>query len=97
MNLEAIPKNLHHLVPIVEKWGISDDGYREDLVSNAPKSQLNELVASFSDKDAYNLDEWLIDPLEMKKVSEEYEKFSSFYKAFEFAVYVLELKDEEGD
>jgi len=32
MNQKQIPERLHHLIPLVKKWGIEDDGYRDQAV-----------------------------------------------------------------
>jgi hypothetical protein len=55
MNKELIPKKLHHLIPLVERWGIEDDGYRDQFVYNSSTEELQNLVKGFSDEDADNL------------------------------------------
>ena len=32
MDLVKIPVKLHRLIPMVEKWGINDDGEREEKI-----------------------------------------------------------------
>lgn len=39
LNPSNVPKSLAPLLPLAEKWGISDDVEREDAVSGATKSR----------------------------------------------------------
>jgi hypothetical protein len=95
MDKTLIPEKLHHLIPLVEIWGIEDDGYRDDAVFNAPKSELEGLVNSISDNDAINLDTWFCNPSELESPSNEYIKFSVFFMAFEYAKSLLKVPNNE--
>ena len=85
MNSKSIPQKLQHLIPIVEKWGIEDDGYRDEAVFNASKSELEDLVNSISEEDVLHLNSWFCNPKELKELSYEYIRFSVFFMAFEYA------------
>jgi|GEM_PF-3274059 len=84
-----VPEKLHHLIPLVQKWGIGDDGYRDEAVANANATELMELVSSISDEDAKKLNEWLSDPYEIKICTQEYLMYSTFFMAYEYANAVL--------
>jgi hypothetical protein len=86
---DKVPEKLHHLIPLVQKWGIGDDGYRDEALTNANITELIELTTSISDEDANNLNEWLIDPNEMKLCTQEYLMYSAFFLAFEYANAIL--------
>lgn len=89
MNKDLIPDDLHHLIPLVEKWGIEDDGYRDEIIYNSSKEELHQLVNSFTDKDADNLNSWLTDPALVSSPTSEYLKFSAFFLAYEYAEILL--------
>lgn len=93
MDKKQIPAELHHLIPLVEKWGIEDDGFRDNQIYNASKNELRELVESFGSKDADNLNRWLVDREEIKKCTPEYLKYSAFFMAYEYAEALLESRD----
>jgi len=57
-----IPAALHPLIPVAEKWGISDDGYRGDLVEAASTHDLEALVHSIDDVTDSDLYGWLEGP-----------------------------------
>ena len=44
---------------MAEKWGIGDDGDREDAVDRASRDELDELIGCLDDIDDKLLDEWL--------------------------------------
>ncbi len=92
MNKSNIPKSLHHLIPLVNKWGISDDSERDILVENSKIFELKELSESISDANADTLDEWLYAPPMLENPSFEYIKYSNFFMAFEYARVVLKNK-----
>lgn len=71
-----VPKVLRHLIPLAEKFGISDDLIREDVVAKTPASDLEKLrKAVESQEDAF--DEWLAGPeADGPNYSKEYIAFS---------------------
>jgi hypothetical protein len=95
MDFEIVPQTLQHLIPFVEKWGIEDDGYRDEAVCNAEKNELEDLVNSISEEDAIVLDEWFCNPTDLNKPSNEYIKFSVFFMAFEYAKSILKNRIDE--
>lgn len=96
MDIKLIPQKLRHLIPLVEKWGVEDDGYRDEAVFNAKKNELEDLVNSISEEDAIILDTWFCNPLELKEPSNEYIKFSVFFMAFEYAKSILKNRKTES-
>ena len=92
---KTIPESLHHLIPLVEKWGIEDDGYRDEAIYKATYEQLNEIANSISDNDSTELDKWFCDPVELSSPSNEYLKFSAYFMAFEYAKSILENRQEK--
>ena len=79
-----VPPALRILIPYVETWGVSDDGYRDELVESAPtaaKADLLALVREFDDQ----LDTWLAGPESYSRTpSSEYLAFSNMRLAFEY-------------
>ncbi|MEL7004023.1 MAG: hypothetical protein AAFN93_14975 [Bacteroidota bacterium] len=92
MDRNLIPKTLHHLISKVEKWGIEDDGYRDELVYNSPTDGLRTLVNSLTDDDLDNLNDWLTEDELIKSPTNEYLKFSAFFMAYEYAESVLKRR-----
>jgi hypothetical protein len=58
LDLHKVPPEFHHLIPLAEIWGISDDVIRWEVVDRATKGELEDLIKSFSPYDA-QLDNWL--------------------------------------
>jgi hypothetical protein len=55
---EAVPKDLWHLIPLAEYWGVSDDLIRDDIVRRADPEARQALIAAVSThEDA--LEAWL--------------------------------------
>jgi hypothetical protein len=96
MDIKLIPNKLQHLIPLVEKWGIEDDSYRDEAIFNAKKIELEELVNSISEEDALVLENWFCNPSELKEPSNEYIKFSVFFMAFEYAKSILKNRSNES-
>lgn len=94
MKREAIPFEFHHLIPLVEKWGIEDDGYRDEAVEKASNAELETLVQSITTESADELDKRFTDPLMLSKPSAEYMKYSVFFMAYEYAKAVLKSRKE---
>jgi hypothetical protein len=95
MDIKLIPQKLQHLIPLVEKWGIEDDGFRDEAVYNAQKSELEDLTNSISEEDALILDAWFCNPSDLKEPSYEYIKFSVFFMAYEYAKSILKNRSTE--
>lgn len=55
MNLQPLnmPPQLHHLIPLAEKFGIADDRVREGLLSNCSQDErhsLKEAIEEYNDE-----------------------------------------------
>ena len=44
LDLDRLPPQFHPLIPLIEKWGISDDAERDDALKNVPDRALRTLV-----------------------------------------------------
>jgi hypothetical protein len=62
INPDNIPEPFHSLIPYAERWGISDDGYLDNAIDEAPLEELRELVKTVSEFKADGFDEWLGNP-----------------------------------
>jgi|688.fasta_scaffold545770_2 hypothetical protein len=58
---ENVPKSLQKLIPIAERWGISDDLLRQDARRTATPAELKYLMAVIDHFDDA-LDDWLAGP-----------------------------------
>ena len=71
-----VPHALRHLIPLAERFGVSDDLIREDVVAKTPADELEAmagLVRTYDDA----FDAWLAGPeAEGPKFSDEYIAFS---------------------
>ena len=85
MDKKLIPKKLHFLIPLVERWGIEDDGYRDEAIFNATKNELKKIVNSIKDEEANELDSWFCSPDQLEFPTSEYIKFSVYFMAYEYA------------
>jgi hypothetical protein len=61
LSAEKVPEGLRALIPIAEKWGISDDILREDALQRASKEERDELTRIVTQYDDL-LDAWLAGP-----------------------------------
>jgi len=72
-----VPEPLRILIPLAEKFGISDDLIREDFFAKTPKAELRELKRTIS-KFENLLEEWLAGPeADNPRPSKEYVAFSA--------------------
>jgi len=44
LDTARIPSSLHELIPYAEKWGVSDDTTREELLTSTPPAQLRDVL-----------------------------------------------------
>ena len=58
---QRVPVSLRHLIPLVQKFGITDDLARETIVSSASKAEIEALKQAVQANDAL-LDAWLAGP-----------------------------------
>src|SRR5262249_40601743 len=81
LNRERVPEPLRVLIPLAEKWGISDDLMRVDAVRKAPPDEIADLRRIIARHDDL-LDEWLAGPEAMNtQPSAEYLAFSNMRMA----------------
>ena len=74
---ERVPEPLRKLIPLAEKFGISDDLIREDFFAKTPKRELTKLKMLLAENDDF-LNEWLAGPeAHGPEFSEEYIAFSA--------------------
>ena len=72
-----VPVSLRPLIPLAEKWGISDDVIRDDVFRFASASDLQHLTDTLRQHEAA-LDEWLAGPEASSTLpSPEYVAFSA--------------------
>ena len=58
---QHVPTALRHLIPLAQKFGVSDDLARETIVSSASKAEIEALKQAVQANDAL-LDTWLAGP-----------------------------------
>jgi hypothetical protein len=76
LNPTKVPKELRHLIPWAEKFGIGDDLIRADFLAKTPKAEIIELRRLMAQHDDL-LDDWLAGPeASGPKFSKEYLAFS---------------------
>ena len=87
INLNNIPAPLHFLLPLIQEWGINDDGYREEKIENASIDELKTFLSHFTEDTLQLINDWLLDGNELSKSvhSQEYIAFTNLYMAFEYA------------
>lgn len=61
LNATKVPQSLHPLIPLAEKYGVSDDIMRDDLIQKTPKAELRTLKKTVADYAGLLL-EWLAGP-----------------------------------
>lgn len=82
---EEVPEAFRHLIPLAEKYGISDDCYLDDLIDTLDESELRE-CASFLDWYDAVLTDWLAGPAAAgPEYSKEYIAFSALGMAADLA------------
>lgn len=80
-----VPEPFRHLIPLAEKYGISDDCYRDDLIDTLDETELRE-CASFLDSYDAVLTDWLAGPAaDGPDFSKEYIVFSALGMAADMA------------
>lgn len=92
MNRDNIPQKLQHLIDLVNKWGINDDGYRDEQIERASTAELEKLMTSIDEETLKYLNDWLTDEIQMTKSTDEYINYTCFYMAYEYADAVLKSR-----
>ena len=82
---QRVPAALRHLIPLAQKFGISDDLAREAIVSSASMAEIKVLKQAVQANNAL-LDAWLAGPEATGPCfSNEYIAFSAMRMAADFA------------
>lgn len=95
MDKSLIPKKLQHLIPMANEWGIGDDGYRDEYIENSSNEKLEKFINSITENELDYINNWLCDRGDLIN-TEEYEKFTSLYMAFEYAESVLKNRNKSN-
>jgi hypothetical protein len=78
---QRVPRSLRHLIPLAERFGISDDLMRGDVLARTARADLDVLRRAVADH-AHLLDEWLAGPEAVGPYySDEYVAFSAMRMA----------------
>jgi hypothetical protein len=79
-----VPQDLRLLIPYAEFWGIPDDGYRIELVLQAPPEIFREFREVVSKHEAILL-KWLAGPeADADMPTDEYVAFSAMLLAYDY-------------
>ena len=91
MKIELIPIDLQYLIKYVEKWGLGDDGYRDEQIINASDNELLEIIETLPTEKMERLNEWLeMNAINDKlNMTEEYINYTCYLMAFEYAKVIL--------
>ncbi|GEM_PF-1777841 len=92
-----VPTKFRNLIPLAEKYGISDDGYRDELIDALDEAELRECAAFLEFYDDV-LDEWLAGPeADGPSFTDEYIVFSALGMAADMAEFKLKSKYTEPE
>ncbi|MFT4557771.1 MAG: hypothetical protein ACI92S_003144 [Planctomycetaceae bacterium] len=61
LDAERVPPEFRRLIPLAEKYGVSDDGYRSEMLESLDDEERNELATFLAEYDDA-LDAWLAGP-----------------------------------
>lgn len=53
-----VPPDLHHLIPLAEKWGIGDDIIRNDFIDKSSRADMRELHDALTEPSSARITEW---------------------------------------
>lgn len=85
LDSSQVPAGLRHLIPLAERYGITDDFDREALVTASSPEEIAALKAVVARHDD-ELDDWLAGPeADEPPYSDEYLAFSAMRMAADFA------------
>jgi hypothetical protein len=94
INPDNVPEGFRPLIPYVEKWGISDDGYLDEAIDEASLEDLKELITVVSEFKAEGFDEWLGNP-GTDNPTREWVAFISLINAYDLAKIRLRWENED--
>lgn len=80
-----VPEPARPLIPIAERWGIADDGFREEALAGASAGELLEILQAVGSCES-ELDRWLCGEESFSEhPSDEYVAFSALMMAADWA------------
>jgi hypothetical protein len=92
-----VPESLWSMIPLAERWGDPDDGYRESAVQEATTADLEELVGAVVAAPE-DFDTWLVGEESYSPTpSDEYLAFSALMMAYELAKTLLARRPPDSD
>ncbi len=93
---QNVPDKFHVLIPMAERWGVSEDGLRWNILKRASDKELKELESRVRPYYA-ELDEWLAGPeAEDPDVSDEYIAFTCMRLATDEGAIMLEKRSQSS-
>ncbi len=91
MRKDNVPSSLWPYIELAARWGIPDDGYRDEAVHQASTEELINFVKQVNGMDEDALDNWLVGPeADSDNPSEEYVAFTCLLMAYDLAKVLLE-------
>ncbi|MCB9450065.1 MAG: hypothetical protein H6672_01430 [Anaerolineaceae bacterium] len=87
---EKVPEKFRILIPMAERWGVSEDGLRYCILRRASDKELEDLISRARSYITALLDEWLAGPeAEGPDFSKEYIAFTCMHLAADEANIIL--------
>jgi hypothetical protein len=96
LNPDAVPEQVRVLIPWAERWGIGDDGYRDEAVENATSGELADLLDALAGPAGDAMYDWLAGPAADAPVTDEYAAFSALAMAADLANVVQKQRRPAG-
>jgi len=86
LDCEKVPAALINFIELAEKFGISDDGYRDEVIFGLDRNELADFLKEFQSMAWIELENWLAGPeAESKNPTPEYIAFSCLTMAYDMA------------
>jgi hypothetical protein len=90
---ENVPAEFAQYLPIAERWGIGDDGYRDKQIRDADSPELEKLVHCLDGENGNALYKWLAGPESSGADSTpEYQALSCLSMAIDYAKLTLKKR-----
>jgi hypothetical protein len=80
-----VPMAVRPLIPLAERWGIGDDGYRDQAVHAAAPAELEELLDALAGSAGDAMYNWLAGPAAEMTITDEYAAFTAVSMAADMA------------
>lgn len=94
INKKEIPEYLYGIIPLADKWGISDDSEREIKIKTSTIEEIAEIV-QIEDSKMELLSDWLCGEESLKEIlSPSYITLSCFLMAYDYARVIIENNNE---